>query len=64
MAATHRRHGLEGIFRRSHVADLLEIMPFDLLVTNLEAHERGIRAKPGPLDRDVARGTHDRATGP
>lgn len=40
VAATHRHRGLEAIFRRSHVADLLEIMPFDLLVTNLEAAER------------------------
>jgi nucleotide-binding universal stress UspA family protein len=64
VAATHRRHGLEGIFRRSHVADLLEIMPFDLLVTNPETHERGVRAKPAPLDRGAARGTQDRATGP
>ncbi len=40
VAATHRHRGLEAIFRRSHVADLLEIMPFDLLVTNLEAADR------------------------
>ena len=64
VAATHRRHGLEGIFRHSHVADLLEIMPFDLLVTNLEAHERGIRGKPGPIDHDATRDTHDRVAGP
>lgn len=64
VAATHRHHGLEGIFRRSHVADLLEIMPFDLLVTNLEANARGIRGKPGPGDPDAARGAHDRAAGP
>ena len=64
VAGTHRRHGLEGIFRHSHVADLLEIMPFDLLVTNLEAHERGIRGKPGPIDHDATRDTHDRVAGP
>lgn len=40
VAATHRHRGIEGIFRRSNVADLLEIMPFDLLVTNLEAAQR------------------------
>lgn len=40
VAATHRHRGIEAIFRRSHVADLLEIMPFDLLVTNLEAADR------------------------
>ena len=50
VAATHRRHGIEAIFRRSHVADLLEIMPFDLLVTNLEAHGVGTDRKPA-LDR-------------
>jgi len=36
VTATHRHHGIDGMFRRSHVADLLEIMPFDLLVTNLD----------------------------
>ena len=40
VASTHRHRGFEAIFRRSHVADLLEIMPFDLLVTNLEAADR------------------------
>ncbi|HWU73127.1 MAG TPA: universal stress protein [Sphingomonas sp.] len=40
VAATHLHRGIEAIFRRSHVADLLEIMPFDLLVTNLEAADR------------------------
>ena len=46
VAATHRRHGIEAIFRRSHVADLLEIMPFDLLVTNLEVDEARAGRKP------------------
>ncbi|WP_066587581.1 universal stress protein [Sphingomonas pruni] len=40
VASTHRHRGFEAIFRRSHVAYLLEIMPFDLLVTNLEAADR------------------------
>jgi len=64
VAATHRHHGIEGLFRRSHVADLLEIMPFDLLVTNLEAQERGMRGKPGAIGHDAARDAHDRVAGP
>ena len=64
VAATHRHHGLEGIFRRSHVADLLEIMPFDLLVTNLEANERGLRKRAGLRDQEEAGEGRHQPAGP
>lgn len=49
VAATRKPHGLEGIFGHSHVADLLEIMPFDLLVTNLETRENNHLEEPAMI---------------
>lgn len=50
VAATHKRHGLGSIFGYSHVADLLEVMPFDLLVTNLEVTSAQDRIEPAKGD--------------
>lgn len=50
VAATHKPHGLENIFGQSQVADLLEVMPFDLLVTNLEVASGQARIGPAKVD--------------